>query len=71
MSQENLDLVRQLVAHVDIDLVPVVRDDDLWAAATQDGSLVFVRDDDLWAAATQDGSLVSYGCVRFPDRTRA
>ena len=35
MSQENLDLVEQLMASADVDLVPVVRDDDLWAAATQ------------------------------------
>jgi len=32
MSQENVELVRRLMANTDTDLVPLVRDDQLWAA---------------------------------------
>ena len=33
MSQENVEIVRALLPGPDVDLVPLFRDDDMWAAA--------------------------------------
>ena|SRR5690242_4490937 len=33
MSQENVEIALSLVGDADVDLIPLVRDDDMWAAA--------------------------------------
>src|SRR6266550_5060579 len=35
MSQENVELVLGLIGDADVDLVPLVRDDAMWAAAAE------------------------------------
>jgi ketosteroid isomerase-like protein len=35
MSQENVELVLALMPGADVDLIPLVRDDDMWAAAAE------------------------------------
>jgi ketosteroid isomerase-like protein len=44
MSQENVELVLALLGDADADLVPLVRDDAMWAAAAQDAASVLHPD---------------------------
>jgi ketosteroid isomerase-like protein len=44
MSQENVELVLALLGDADVDLVPLVRDDAIWAAASKSAASVLHPD---------------------------
>jgi ketosteroid isomerase-like protein len=44
MSQENVELVLALLGDADVDLVPLVRDDAIWAAASKGAASVLHSD---------------------------